>query len=668
MASGKINEDLLRERKKCIFNVQELINIVDGGEKMTKMRKEVETIVFNTKELWDDVPEEYLSHKERYELAVKKACILYEILKDHILEHSGFEDFAPSNTYRVLSSTIKDITPLMLHMGMFVPTILGQASPEQLAKWLPLALNLHYIGTYAQTELGHGTFLRGLETTATYDPKTEEFILHSPTLTSYKWWPGGLAHTANHCIVVAQLHTKGEFQGIYPFFVQIRDIETHMPLPGISVGEIGPKQGFQTANNGFLGFDHFRIPRENMLMKNAQVLKDGTMVKSTNDKLTYGTMVFVRVSIVNDVSFEIARAVTIAVRYAAVRHQSQLKPNQPEPQIIDYVTQQHKLFVPIATSHAFRIVGDWLWKTFASFNRDMKLGNTEQLPELHALACCMKAVCSKDASICVEQCRWACGGHGYMTSSNLPIIYGVTTASVTYEGEYTVMLLQTARYLVKAWKQALEGKAMTPTVGYMLNFLNNNNVRWDNTPEGIIRGLQAVAAGKTKTAYDSIKRHQRSGKDYEDSWNLSSVQLVNSSEAHCRAVLCEVYWQETQKIAKSASANLGIVLTQLSELYLVYWAIEKTGDLLMFSTISKSDILILQQRYEELLGLIRPNAVGLVDGFDLADKILNSTLGAYDGMVYERLMAEAKKSPLNAEPVNQSFHKYLKPLIMKGKL
>lgn len=38
--------------------------------------------------------------------------------------------------------------------------------------------------------MGHGTFIRGLETTATYDPKTEEFILNTPTLTAHKWWPG----------------------------------------------------------------------------------------------------------------------------------------------------------------------------------------------------------------------------------------------------------------------------------------------------------------------------------------------------------------------------------------------------------------------------------------------------------------------------------------------
>lgn len=49
-------------------------------------------MVFNTKELYDNVPEEYLSHKERYELAVKKACILYDLLKDHVLEHSASFD------------------------------------------------------------------------------------------------------------------------------------------------------------------------------------------------------------------------------------------------------------------------------------------------------------------------------------------------------------------------------------------------------------------------------------------------------------------------------------------------------------------------------------------------------------------------------------------------
>lgn len=79
--------------------------------------------------------------------------------------------------------------------------------------------------------------------------------------------------------MVAQLYTKGECHGTHPFIVQIRDEDTHMPLPGITVGEIGPKMGFNTADNGFLGFDHYRIPRDHMMMKNAQVLKVSLLLK-----------------------------------------------------------------------------------------------------------------------------------------------------------------------------------------------------------------------------------------------------------------------------------------------------------------------------------------------------------------------------------------------------
>ena len=119
---------------------------------------------------------------------------------------------------------------------MFIPALMSQGSPEQQAKWLPMAQKLEIIGTYAQTEMGHGTFVRGLETTATYDPETEHFIIHSPTLTSTKWWPGGeamlalpvasilhipeahvlmvyaamgLVKTSAHVIMMAQLFTQG---------------------------------------------------------------------------------------------------------------------------------------------------------------------------------------------------------------------------------------------------------------------------------------------------------------------------------------------------------------------------------------------------------------------------------------------------------------------------
>lgn len=102
--------------------------------------------------------------------------------------------------------------------------------------------------------------------------------------------------------------------------------------------------------------------------------------------------------------------------------------------------------------------------------------------------------------------------------------------------------------------------------------------------------------------------------------------------------------------------------------YCVFFANLGTGyivdsSILQYTNTLGKDIDQLQRWLEDLLALIRPNAVGLVDGFDIRDEILGSTLGAYDGNVYERLFEEATKSPLNAEPVNKSFELYLKPFL-----
>ena len=65
---------------------------------------------------------------------------------------------------------------------------MSQGSTEQVASWVPRAMTFKIVGSYAQTELGHGSNVRGLETTATYDVATQTFIMNTPTLTSMKWW------------------------------------------------------------------------------------------------------------------------------------------------------------------------------------------------------------------------------------------------------------------------------------------------------------------------------------------------------------------------------------------------------------------------------------------------------------------------------------------------
>ncbi|XP_031842870.1 acyl-coenzyme A oxidase 1 isoform X2 [Nomia melanderi] len=561
------------------------------------------------------------------------------------------------------SGLLKDGNPLVLHYAMFLPAIMGQGNLKQQEYWISRSWDGNIIGTYAQTELGHGTFIRGLETTATYDVSTKEFILNSPTLTSYKWWPGGLGHTANYAVVVAQLYTQGECRGIHPFIVQLRHEETHEPLPGIKIGEIGTKLGMNATNNGFLGFDNVRIPRENMLMKNSQVLEDGTYVKGVNDKLTYGTMMFVRVVLVHDIASYLSKAVTITTRYSAVRRQSQINSEEPEAQIINYITQQYKIFPNLAACLAFRSAADWIWNMYNIVTGELDQGDLESLPELHSLSCCLKAVASSDAATGVEQLRLACGGHGYMDASNLPATYGLVTAICTYEGENTVLLLQTARYLVKTWKLAIDGQPLPITVQYLLVFSRGGKQRpWQNSLDCIIEAHQAVAAGKIRLATENFERRIRSGVSQEDAWNETSIELMQCAEAHCRAFIVRTFIEAVRENT-SVSKELCVILQHLCELYAVYWVLQRLGDFLRYSSLTNEDVPSLQAWLENLLAAIRPNAVGIVDGFDIRDEILSSALGAYDGNVYERLFAEAMKSPLNQQSVNESFEKYLKPFL-----
>lgn len=124
-------------------------------------------------------------------------------------------------------------------------------------------------------------------------------------------------------------------------------------------------------------------------------------MESPSSKLTYGTMMFVRVVLVQDAADYLKKAVTIAVRYSCVRRQSQLKAkcvqlkiyklyniivyytfSEPEAQIIDYITQQYKLFPHISSYFAFRYCATWIWDMYNNVSSELEAGQLDQLPEV----------------------------------------------------------------------------------------------------------------------------------------------------------------------------------------------------------------------------------------------------------------------------------------------
>uniref|UniRef100_A0A665XAA0 Acyl-coenzyme A oxidase n=1 Tax=Echeneis naucrates TaxID=173247 RepID=A0A665XAA0_ECHNA len=663
-----MNPDIVRERQNATFDVEKLTNILDGGPEKTKRRREIETLVLHDPDFKEEDPN-FLSRSERYDQAVRKSAQM--ILK---LREYGIADPDEIYCYKRLLKLLSNFQPepLDLHLGMFLPTLLNQATPEQMDHFFMPSWNLEIIGTYAQTEIGHGTHLRGLETTATYDPATQEFVLNSPTVSSIKWWPGGLGKTSNHAIVLAQLHTLGNCHGLHAFIVPIRDMSTHEPLPGIVVGDIGPKFGFSEVDNGFLKLENVRLPRENMLMKYAKVEPDGTYVKPPSEKLTYGTMVFIRSMIVGQSAQALSKSCTIAIRYSAVRHQSELRPGSPEPQILDYQTQQYKLFPLLATAYAFIFVGQYMRKTYHRITGDINQGDFSELPELHALSAGLKAFTTWAANSGIEVCRMSCGGHGYSRSSALPDIYVNFTPACTYEGENTVMMLQTARYLVKSYQRAKNGQQLSGSVSY-LNEAEHQRLQPQpvaarptvvdiNDLASLVEGYKLRAATLVQIAAKSIQQELQHRKNQEDAWNNSAIDLVRASDAHCHYVVVKLF---TDKLGEIGDTAIHSVLSTLALLYALHGITQNSGDFLQAGLLSVPQMMLISARIKELLSQLRPNAVALVDAFDIRDKKLNSVLGRYDGNVYEHLFEWARRSPLNSTEVHESFHKYLKPLRAK---
>jgi len=135
-----------------------------------------------------------------------------------------------------------------------------------------------------------------------------------------KFWPGDLGIYANYAMVFAKLIANGQSLGVHSFLVPIRD-EHNLPLPNIEVGDIGPKYGFITKDNGYLLMKNVRIPRKNMLRKYVTLGKDGSLEIKGNPKIGYATMMLIRKMIACSYYKILGQAATIAGKYSLIRKQ-----------------------------------------------------------------------------------------------------------------------------------------------------------------------------------------------------------------------------------------------------------------------------------------------------------------------------------------------------------
>ncbi|KAF9421515.1 acyl-coenzyme A oxidase [Podila epigama] len=661
------SKDLAAARARASFPVHELTRYIHGSDAKAARRREISLMVANDPVFSNDA-RVGLSRVQDVKQGLQFSHRMYQLKDEHNLSQ---EDFL------ILTELVDELLPASLHESAFIPIIYAQGSDEQAKYWGPLAEKHQIIGCYAQTELGHGSNLSHLETTATFQRDTDQWIIHSTSFTASKWWIGGLGAIATHALIQARLIIDGKDYGAHGFIVPLRSLEDHRPFPGVKAGDIGPKAygGFSKIDNGFVRFDNYPIPRENMLMRFAKVTRDGQYIKPPHSKLAYGSMVLLRSHMVRGASMTLARAVTIATRYTTIRRQFNVPTSRRdtentalETQVINYPMVQARLFPMLAQVYAILAAGNQMREMYESMLSELMKGDISSLAEVHAISSGLKSTCTTMAATGIEDCRKLMGGHGYSYYSGISRLWSTYVPSNTYEGDNFLLTQQSARYLLKQVKwAATEPSKVTPFSKYVLKTVDQESFKAE-------RCSVQSEGDWLKPAVQLAAFEHRAGRFVVELamaamaegmvWSDLNVECWRLCHAHSQYVLARASSEAVDRAqAQGLSRATVTVLKRLSDLFALHTIHSFLGDFLEDYYLSPAQCQSLRVQIKKLQGELADDAVVLVDAFDFSDHFLNSALGSYDGNAYQRLWDAAQKEAINQREVVDGYEDYIRPLL-----
>jgi len=531
--------------------------------------------------------------------------------------------------------------------------------------------------------------------------KGGSWVIHSPTVTSTKFWPGTLGRVANHAMVIARLvDGEGIDRGIHNFLVQIRSMTDHTLMNGVECGDIGPKIGYNNMDNGFARFTHVHIPRRNMAMRFATVDERGTYrLQNTSDaasKVAYITMMQVRAHIVNEAGKNLAISCTIAIRYSALRRQGfgnadqDVSPSTQELQILDYKQQQYRLLHLLAASYCFFFTGRHILTKLKSIEQRLvsqkgTVTKTE-VGDIHASTSALKSFCTTITADGMEDCRKSCGGHGFLHCSGLPEIVCSYLQSPTVEGDNQMLPQQVFKVLLKLYHTAEHGNTQALSewevcdASYLIEPIRSYFIvtgtrtamcrvysleEFMNVPNLLDAYRHRSARLLVETSRE-IENKIKQGSSMNEAWNSSLIRMAKVSQAHSLYLLIKNFFDGiSSEKARSIGLEEAVVLQDLGTLFALFWIEKDIGDFLEDGYMNSAHCQLLREAILKMLDKVRPNAVGLVDARDFSDFRLKSALGRYDGNVYSSIMETALKEPLNDSEPGEGY-KHLKRLIVDG--
>jgi acyl-CoA oxidase len=560
-------------------------------------------------------------------------------------EHGGNGDVAAAVT-RIEMLAMSDLSLMVkagVQWGLFGGAIENLGTERHHQAYVPRIINLDLLGCFAMTETGHGSDVQSLETTATYDPSTHEFVIDSPTRTSRKDYIGGAAETATVAAVFAQLITPdGTGHGVHCFVVPIRD-EDGNDLPGVTTGDCHYKGGLPGVDNGRIQFDHVRVPRENLLNKYADVAADGTYsspIENPNRRFftMLGTLIRGRVTVGGSAGAAARVALDIATRYALERRQFQAPGDDHEVLLMDYLVHQRRLFPLIARSYALQFAqNELVAKTHDLQSADDP--DPEEQRELESRAAGLKAANTWHATRAIQEAREACGGAGYLAENRLISLKADTDVFTTFEGDNHVLTQLVAKELLTAYADDIKGMSPVEWVRFAANFAGERvlkrtaaetiiqtimDTRQDNEEEGSLfnRGTQLKMFEDREEYMISTVGRRLQGKSKEmsafDSFNAVQDHVLHAAQAHIDRIILEAFVAGIDSCEDDEARK---ILGLVCDLYALSVIEDDKAWFVEHRFLSTERSKAVTRGINERCRALRPYAETLVDGFGIPEQL-----------------------------------------------
>ncbi|XAR72577.1 Acyl-CoA oxidase [Bertholletia excelsa] len=494
-------------------------------------------------------------------------------------------------------------------------------------KWLRDTENYVIKGCFAMTELGHGSNVRGIETVATYDSKTGEFVINTPSESAQKYWIGGAANHATHTIIFSQLNVNGSNQGVHAFIAQIRDANGNV-CPNVRIADCGHKIGLNGVDNGRIWFDNIRIPRENLLNSVADVSPDGQYLSAIKDPdqrfaaflapLTSG-----RVTIAVSAIYQSKISLAISIRYSLTRRAFSLKPNTPEVLLLDYPSHQRRLLPLVAKTCAMSFAANYLKTLYVK-------RTPESNKTIHIVSSAFKATLTWHNMRTLQECREACGGQGLKTENRVGHLKGEYDVQSTFEGDNNVLMQQVSKALLAEYIAAK--KRNRPFKGLGLEHMNNSSpVIPSHLSSSTLRSIQFQTDIFCLRERDLLNRFaadvsecQAQGESKEYAFTLSYQLAEDLGKAFSDRAIFQTF---VEAEANLSSGSLKNVLSLLRTMYALI-TLEEDAAFLRYGYLSPDNAAAVRKEVAKLCSELRPHALAIVSSFGIPDAFLSPI--AYD--------------------------------------